>query len=77
VTGDTQASEPLARLGRTPVGGQHLMIARGEVPPPGGEAARLNGKPMGLRCAWRDPSRLLAGRPLCDRDFLLTANSKH
>ena len=36
---------------------------RGEVPPPGGDASRLNGKPMGLRYAWRDPSKLLAGRP--------------
>jgi GNAT superfamily N-acetyltransferase len=36
---------------------------RGEVPPPGGDASRLNGTPMGLRYAWRDPSKLLAGRP--------------
>lgn len=36
---------------------------RGEVPPPGGDASRLNGQPMGLRYAWRDPSKLLAGRP--------------
>jgi hypothetical protein len=31
-----------------------------DVQPPGGEAARLNGKPTGLRYAWRDPSKLLA-----------------
>jgi GNAT superfamily N-acetyltransferase len=36
---------------------------RCEVPPPGGDASRLNGQPMGLRYAWRDPSKLLAGRP--------------
>ncbi len=36
---------------------------RGEVPPPGGDP-QLNGKPMSLRYAWRDPSKLLlAGRP--------------
>lgn len=32
---------------------------REDVPPPGGDAARLNGKPMGLRYAWPDPSKLL------------------
>lgn len=37
-------------------------VERDEVPPPGGNIARLNGKPMGLRYVWRDPSRLLAGR---------------
>ena len=37
-------------------------VERGEVPPPGGDAARLNGKPMGLRYAWQDPSKLLPGR---------------
>jgi hypothetical protein len=37
-----------ARLGERP-----------ETPPPGGDPARLNGKPMGLRYAWRDPSKLL------------------
>lgn len=31
MTGDTQASEPLTRLGRTPVGGQHLMITRDDI----------------------------------------------
>jgi GNAT superfamily N-acetyltransferase len=36
-------------------------VERAEVPPPGGDAARLNGKPMGLRYAWRDPSKLLPG----------------
>ena len=37
-------------------------VERDEVSPPGGDAARLNGKPMGLRYAWRDLSKLLAGR---------------
>lgn len=36
---------------------------RDRVPPPGGDATRLNGEPMGLRYAWRDPSKLLARRP--------------
>jgi GNAT superfamily N-acetyltransferase len=27
---------------------------------PGGDVTRLNGQPVGLRMAWRDPSRLLA-----------------
>jgi GNAT superfamily N-acetyltransferase len=36
-------------------------VERAEVPPPGGDAARLNGQPMGLRYAWRDPSKLLPG----------------
>ena len=38
-------------------------VERDEVPPPGGDANRLNGKPMGLRYVWRDPSKLIAGRP--------------
>lgn len=38
-------------------------VERAEVPPPGGDAARLNGKPMGLRYVWRDPSELLPRRP--------------
>jgi GNAT superfamily N-acetyltransferase len=29
-------------------------VERAETSPPGGDAARLNGKPMGLRYAWRD-----------------------
>ena len=29
------------------------------VTPPGGDPARLNGSPRGLRFAWRDPSKLL------------------
>jgi GNAT superfamily N-acetyltransferase len=37
-------------------------VERDEVPPPGGDAARLNGKPTGLRYVWPDPSKLLAGR---------------
>ena len=39
-------------------------VERAEVPPPGGDPARLNGEPIGLRYAWPDPSRLLAGRAL-------------
>jgi GNAT superfamily N-acetyltransferase len=31
--------------------------------PPGGDQARLNGKPIGLRYAWSDPSALLTDRP--------------
>ncbi len=38
-------------------------VERGEVPPPGGDASRLNGEPMGLRYAWPNPSKLLASRP--------------
>jgi GNAT superfamily N-acetyltransferase len=38
-------------------------VERAEVPPPGGDPVRLNGKPMGLRYAWRDPSKFLLGRP--------------
>lgn len=38
-------------------------VERGQVPPPGGDPARLNGNPIGLRYAWRDPSQLLARRP--------------
>jgi GNAT superfamily N-acetyltransferase len=37
-------------------------VERAEVPPPDGDAAQLSGTPIGLRYAWRDPSRLLAGR---------------
>jgi GNAT superfamily N-acetyltransferase len=37
-------------------------VEREEVSPPGGDAARLNGKPMSLKYAWRDPAELLAGR---------------
>jgi len=38
-------------------------VERAEVPPPGADPSRLNGKPTGLRYAWPDPSTLLAGRP--------------
>jgi GNAT superfamily N-acetyltransferase len=38
-------------------------VERGQVPPPGADASRLNGKPVRLRYAWRDPSQLLASRP--------------
>lgn len=39
-------------------------VERAATPPPGGDPARLNGKPMGLRYAWRDlPTRWnLVGR---------------
>ena len=40
-----------------------ICVERNEVQPPGGDAARLNGKPMNLRYVWRDPSKLLAGCP--------------
>jgi GNAT superfamily N-acetyltransferase len=33
-------------------------VERGDVPPPGGDPARLNGRPACLRYAWRDPSTL-------------------
>jgi hypothetical protein len=36
-------------------------VERADVQPPGGDPARLNGKPVGLRYAWRDPSKLLDG----------------
>jgi ribosomal protein S18 acetylase RimI-like enzyme len=36
-----------------------LCIERADVPPPGGVPTRLNGRPMGLRYAWLDPSTLL------------------
>ena len=36
-------------------------VDRRQVGAPGGDATRLNGRPVGLRMAWRDPSRLLAG----------------
>jgi GNAT superfamily N-acetyltransferase len=38
-------------------------VERAQVSPPGGDPARLSGKPIGLRYAWRDPSKLMAGRP--------------
>ena len=36
-----------------------VCVQRLEVPPPGGDPARLNGKPITLAYAWRDPSRVL------------------
>jgi GNAT superfamily N-acetyltransferase len=42
-----------ARLGGTCVGREY-------VPPPGGDPSRLVGRPICLRYAWRDPSKLLA-----------------
>jgi N-acetylglutamate synthase-like GNAT family acetyltransferase len=37
-------------------------VDREEVPPPGGDAARLNDKPIGLKYVWHDPSKLLTDR---------------
>jgi GNAT superfamily N-acetyltransferase len=37
-------------------------VERLHVPPPGGDPARLNGKPITLIYAWRDPAQLLASR---------------
>jgi len=34
-------------------------VEHDDVPPPGGDPARLNGKPMGLRYVWPDESKLL------------------
>jgi GNAT superfamily N-acetyltransferase len=34
-----------------------------KVPPPGGDPARLNGSPVGLRYVWPDPMTLLAPPP--------------
>jgi hypothetical protein len=39
-----------------------VCVQRFEVPPPGGDPARLNGKPVTLTYAWPDPSRLLTTR---------------
>jgi len=38
-------------------------VERAAVPPPGGDPTRLNGKPIGLRYAWRNPSKLIPRRP--------------
>jgi len=38
-------------------------VERLHVPPPGGDPARLNGKPITLAYAWRDPARLLTSHP--------------
>lgn len=40
-----------------------VCVKRLQVPPPGGDPARLNGKPITLTYAWRDPSQLLASCP--------------
>ena len=34
-------------------------VERADAPPPGGDPARLNGKPMGLRYVWQDGSKML------------------
>ena len=39
-----------------------VCVERADVEPPRGDPANLNGKPVGLRYAWRDPSRLLQAR---------------
>jgi len=36
-----------------------IGVETGIVSPPGGDPARLNGRPMAVRFAWPDPSRLL------------------
>jgi GNAT superfamily N-acetyltransferase len=36
---------------------------RAEIAPPGGDPARLNGRPVSLRYVWPDPSKLLPGCP--------------
>jgi ribosomal protein S18 acetylase RimI-like enzyme len=38
-------------------------VGRHEVPPPGGIAGRLNGRPIGLRYAWPNPAVLLSELP--------------
>lgn len=40
-----------------------VCVDRFPVPPPGGDPARLNGKPITLTYAWHDPSQLLTSRP--------------
>jgi ribosomal protein S18 acetylase RimI-like enzyme len=40
-----------------------ICVERSKTPPPGGDPARLNGNPTGLRYVWRDPSQLLATHP--------------
>jgi GNAT superfamily N-acetyltransferase len=37
-----------------------VCVDRVQIPPPGGDPARLNGRPVSLIYAWRDPSQLLA-----------------
>jgi GNAT superfamily N-acetyltransferase len=40
-----------------------VCAERIQAPPPGGDPARLNGKPITLIYAWHEPSKLLAARP--------------
>jgi ribosomal protein S18 acetylase RimI-like enzyme len=40
------------------------IVERVEVKPPDGDPAKLNGKPMALRCVWPDPSTLVAISPI-------------
>jgi GNAT superfamily N-acetyltransferase len=46
----------------TALGG--TAVERGDAPPPGGDPARLNGRPMCLRYAWRDLSTLCHDPPV-------------
>ena len=46
------------RPGLLPGEGRYISGSR-EVSAPGGELANLNGRPIGLRYAWRDPASLL------------------
>jgi GNAT superfamily N-acetyltransferase len=38
-------------------------VERVQIPPSGGDPARLNGQPVSLIFAWRDPAQLLASLP--------------
>jgi GNAT superfamily N-acetyltransferase len=38
-----------------------VCVERDYVPPPGGDATRLSGTPLGLRYVWQDPKKLLSG----------------
>jgi GNAT superfamily N-acetyltransferase len=40
-----------------------VCVERFHVPPPGGDPTRLNGKPITLVSAWRNPSQLLTSHP--------------
>lgn len=48
-----------ARAFYTARGGE--CVERMPVPPPGGDPARLNGKPIGMRIVWQKPSILTVG----------------
>jgi GNAT superfamily N-acetyltransferase len=40
-----------------------VCVQRFQIPPPGGDHARLNGKPIAQTYAWPGPSQLLTSRP--------------